>query len=282
MGILILQHCTLIFNPTGGQPGAGKSSIIDMIEERFNTNIVVLNGDEFKPYYPGYNQLLKIDPDNASRIVQEYSNYVVDEMKQALMKQRYNLIIEGTMRNSDTPINTAKLAKENGYIVEACVIATNYYASRIGCIKRYELDKFDSGVGRSVPVASHDEAYNNIPNTLQQLIASKQFENILIYSRYGEIVADYAKGDNIVGIYKDYRQKITPRLYKEVNQLIDDTRSLKSSRNSSNVELVELEKMREALSKEFQEQQINDQNLTLDQLLPVKAKAYILFCGPAI
>lgn len=250
----------------GGQPGAGKSSIIDMIEGRFNSNIVVLNGDEFKPYYPGYKQLLKTDPNKASKIVQEYSNYVVDAVKQELMQQRYNLIIEGTMRNPNIPINTAKLARDDGYIVEACVIATNYYASRVGCINRYELDKFNSGVGRSVPVASHDEAYTNIPNTLQQLIASKQFKDILIYSRYGEIIADYAKGDDIVGIYENYRKEITPKLYKEVNQLIDDTISLKSLRDISNIELVELEKMREGFVKDFHEQQliIKDQNINLD------------------
>lgn len=248
----------------GGQPGAGKSSIIDMIEERFNSNIVVLNGDEFKPYYPGYKQLLRTDPDEASKIVQDYSNYVVDAVKQELMQQGYNLIIEGTMRNPNTPIDTAKLAHNNGYLVEACVIATNYYASRVGCVKRYELDKLDSGVGRSVPVASHDEAYSNIPTTIKALLESGQFDNIQIFSRNGEILGNLIDGENLAQIYVSYRESVSPQLYQETLQNLDAAKMMKESRAAPMSELLELDNLKAELMKKhgLQNKAINELAIT--------------------
>lgn len=229
----------------GGQPGAGKSSIIDLIDERFNGNVVVLNGDEFKPYYPGYKQLLKKDPDEASKIVQKYSNYAVDAIKQELMQRKYNLIIEGTMRIPSIPIATAESARKNGYSVEACIVATNYYASRVGCIKRFELDVAVSGVGRSVPVTSHDEAYDNIPSTIAALVKSKQFENIQVFSRNGEILGNLIDGNELSQIYSSYRDNLSPELYQEILQNLDTTKLMKKSRAAPSDELSELDSLKD-------------------------------------
>jgi hypothetical protein len=57
----------------GGQPGSGKSSAIEKIEQRFNRNIVALNGDDFKTTYPGYDDLLAKDAIKAAKIVQPYN-----------------------------------------------------------------------------------------------------------------------------------------------------------------------------------------------------------------
>ncbi len=54
----------------GGQPAAGKSSIIEELKSQYNNNIVTLNGDEFKPLYPNYPQLAKDNPDYTSKMVQ--------------------------------------------------------------------------------------------------------------------------------------------------------------------------------------------------------------------
>ncbi|RTL12122.1 MAG: hypothetical protein EKK54_05565 [Neisseriaceae bacterium] len=246
---LDLSNKTPSDNPTlvvlGGQPGAGKSSIIDLIDERFSGNVAVLNGDELKPYYPGYKRLLKEDPDKASRIVQEYSNYAIDAIKQELMQRQYNLIIEGTMRNPNIPIGTAKSARSNGYSVEACIVATNYYASRVGCIKRYELDVAVSGVGRSVPVASHDEAYNNIPSTIAALVESKQFDNIQIFSRNGEILGNIIDGNELAQIYSRHRENLSSELYQEILQNLDTTKYMKNSRAAPSDELFELDSLKD-------------------------------------
>ena len=74
----------------GGQPGSGKSSAIEMIEARFEGNIFALNGDDFKELYPNYAELVKANKEQASHVVQDYSNYVVNHLKQEYSDLRYN------------------------------------------------------------------------------------------------------------------------------------------------------------------------------------------------
>lgn len=40
---------------TGGAPGSGKSSFIMEAKEKFNKNIIIVNGDEFRIYHLRFN-----------------------------------------------------------------------------------------------------------------------------------------------------------------------------------------------------------------------------------
>ena len=236
----------------GGQPGAGKSSITQLIKnEKFDGNIVILNGDDFKTAYPNYKNMLERDPDATSEIVQPYSNYVVNHLKQELMSKHLNVMVEGTMRTHKVPLDTAEEFAKFGYQAEAHIIAVNHYASRIGCIERFEKDTLASGSGRSVKSSSHDEAYNQIPETLKNLVDSKKFNNITIFSRDGEIIAEAANGDDVVNEYINYRNTISHDLLNEINQSINRTIKLKNHRNAPIDESQELEQLRSALFKDY-------------------------------
>ena len=41
----------------GGQPGAGKSNLIKMINAQLNGNVLVVNGDEFRRYHPNFDEM---------------------------------------------------------------------------------------------------------------------------------------------------------------------------------------------------------------------------------
>ena len=41
----------------GGQPGAGKSNLIDKIRKEQGKNVIVINGDDFRKYHPDYANL---------------------------------------------------------------------------------------------------------------------------------------------------------------------------------------------------------------------------------
>lgn len=235
----------------GGQPGAGKSTVSDIIESQFQGNIVLLNGDDFKSYYPDYKQLLAQDPDKTAELVQPYSNYVVDYLKQDLIAKELNVMIEGTMRTLNVPLNTINEFKEHGYNVEAFVIAVNHIASRASCIERYENDLALSGSGRSVNVTAHDNTYNSIPETLKGLVDAKVLDNLTIMSRSGEKIAELVNGDDIVKSYKEFRESITPELYKDVRQQIEDTMVKMFERGVKSTEFGELQDLRKSLNQEF-------------------------------
>lgn len=222
-----------------------------MLENKYNNNIISLNGDDFKEYYPNYLKLLKIDPDKTSDIVQPYSNYVVDRLKEDMIAKGLNVMVEGTMRNPDTPLKTAEQFTQHGYKAEAHVISVNEYASQASCIERYERDLNSTGSGRSVKLESHDEAYSKIPATLEALSRSEQISNITVYNRNGDVIADLSNGDNVAQKYVAHREQITPELVSSVEKSIDNSIQLKELRNALNQEITDLNQLKDKLHNKF-------------------------------
>lgn len=245
----------------GGQPAAGKSSIINDVSDKLNGNVVILNGDDYKMYYPNYSELARSDPDATSKLVQPYSNYVVDNLKQEAIAKGINVAVEGTMRNPDAAMTTAKQFGENDYKVEAYVVASNYHNSRVGIELRYETERAKNGYGRMVDPKSHDEAYNNLPNTLKELVDSGKFENITIVNRSGDSIAQLKTGDDIVKSYSQYREQLTPEIYKDVNNKINEVQKLLDNRNAPTSAYENLSKIKDELNKDF----AKTNNLTLDK-----------------
>lgn len=225
------QEKTLVV--VGGQPGAGKSTVTKKIEKTFGHDIVTLNGDDFKTYYPNYLDMLRKFPDGTAKVVQPYSNFVVNELKKELIAKNFNVIIEGTMRDYKVPLDSALQFSKQDYNVEAFVVATNYYASRAAYEERYEVDRIrNNGAGRSVKVEAHDETYNNIPNTIKQLISSGEFTNISICDRNANTLAELAKGDDVVKKYIEFRNKLTPELVSDIRSSFNHTLKMKLNRNA--------------------------------------------------
>lgn len=235
----------------GGQPASGKSSITKELFEQYKDNIVLLNGDEFKPLYPNYKDLAKADPDGTSKLVQPYSNYVVDNLKQEAIERGVNVIVEGTMRTSEVPLKTADEFASKGYTVEAYVVSSSYYNSRIGIEHRYENEVADKGYGRMVNVANHDEAYNNIPNTLQELANSGKFANITIATRDGNSIAETSLGDDIVKAYTNHRDNFTLDIYLDVTDRINEVEKLMTARGASQTEFEKLTGIKSSLDNAF-------------------------------
>ena len=54
---------------------------------------------------------------------QKFSPQVTERLIDKLSREKYNLIIEGTLRTSAVPLKTAELLKSRGYQVELAVLA---------------------------------------------------------------------------------------------------------------------------------------------------------------
>ncbi|HLX55091.1 MAG TPA: zeta toxin family protein, partial [Aquella sp.] len=239
----------------GGQPGSGKSSVIEKIEEYFANNIMALNGDDFKTTYPGYDMLLAQDPIKTSEEVQPYSNYVVNQLKNYYANKKINLIIEGTMRTSEVPLSTINEFKDKVYQVEAYVVVANYYASRTGCLFRLEMDIAGNGYGRAVPVESHDAAYKNIPVTMQKLIDSGKLENLTIMSRNGEIIAELRNGNNVVDIYERRRNLLTKSDFNQIKESLSQVVDMMQQRHAGRNEIDKVMKLQEDVDSSYYNQE---------------------------
>ncbi len=131
----------------GGQPGAGKTSVIKSVQKRFEGDIISINGDDFREYITVYNRLKKKDPELAVKLSQPYTNYIVENLLQECSDKKINIIVEGTMRNSGVPLNTASTLKSKGYHVEGIILTAHELQSRFGIMFRYENELKSKGYG---------------------------------------------------------------------------------------------------------------------------------------
>lgn len=98
---------------TGGQPGAGKSLINDILTTK-NKNLITINGDEFRTYHPKYEKLIKEYGNDSVLHTQKFAGEMTEALIDKLSDNKYGLIIEGTLRTSEIPLKTKNLLEGKG------------------------------------------------------------------------------------------------------------------------------------------------------------------------
>jgi UDP-N-acetylglucosamine kinase len=111
----------------GGQPGSGKSELANqsLRELRQSGSAVTIDADRMREENPRYQQLSKEDPQNAAdRTHKEAAEWSMRLTVTAIEQQR-NLVVDGTMRSPENMRALATRLKENGYDMEARVMAAD-------------------------------------------------------------------------------------------------------------------------------------------------------------
>ncbi|MCU7559122.1 zeta toxin family protein [Riemerella anatipestifer] len=170
----------------GGQPASGKSNLANtIIRQNPDKRFLFVNGDIYRSFHPQAKDLIK-DPHTYSEKTQIFSNFFTEELIKEAIKNKYNIIVEGTMRNPQVPLNTAKMFKENGFYVEALAISAPAIFTEIGLYTRYQEEINFQGVGRLADIKSHHSAVEGILNSLDALYDKKVVDKIQIYSYQGK------------------------------------------------------------------------------------------------
>ncbi|GAP72349.1 hypothetical protein SAMD00024442_3_61 [Candidatus Symbiothrix dinenymphae] len=166
----------------GGQPASGKSKLTRRAQENHpDVDFLIVNGDLFREYHPQYKTLIE-EPLTFSEKTQIFSNVFTERLIQEAIKNRFNIIVEGTMRNPKVPLSTAKIFRDAGFRVEAYVIAAPALFSEIGCFNRYQKEVAAIGVGRLADINSHNEAVKGLPCSVDALFSHQAVDKIVIYS----------------------------------------------------------------------------------------------------
>ena len=83
----------------GGQPASGKTQLALRVQEQNpKINFLVVSGDEFRAYHPEALELIK-DSSTYSEKTQIFSNVFTEKLIEESINQKFNMIVEGTMRN---------------------------------------------------------------------------------------------------------------------------------------------------------------------------------------
>ena len=179
----------------GGQPGAGKSALENMIN--IENKYVSISGDDYRKFHPLYDTLNKIYGKDASKYTQKGSGEMVEHLLKEARKEKWNVILEGTLRKAELPIREAKDFKENGYSVELYVVVVKPEKSFLATLQRYEEMIVRGRIPRMTPKEHHDLVVNDIGNNLEIIYNSKTFDNIKLFDRENNLLYNYRESPNI-------------------------------------------------------------------------------------
>lgn len=167
----------------GGQPGAGKSALAAEAVREFRAHggAVVVDADRMREEHPRYKQLSKEDPQHAADRTQKEAGEWATRLTMTAVEQRRNLVVDGTMRNPENIRDLAVRLKENGYEVEARVMAVHAETSITRARLRFEEQVAERGTGRFVNREQHDNAYAGMVESVRTLEREKLVDAMRLY-----------------------------------------------------------------------------------------------------
>ncbi|WP_373262043.1 zeta toxin family protein [Hungatella hathewayi] len=173
----------------GGQPGSGKSELTKYIKSQ-NDNTIAIDGDYIREFHPHLEYIVKEYGIDYPKVTQPFVNRAVEQLIDELSRDKYNLVIEGTLRDIDVPIKTARMLDERDYLVELYIIATNKELSWQSTIDRGGNMKDSGKIPRYVDKAHHDRITEILPETVRNLENEESIYNIVIMRRDQSIIYD--------------------------------------------------------------------------------------------
>ena len=199
----ILKMYTSSYSPSknpkvfllGGQPGAGKSGLENMIN--LKDEYISISGDDYREYHPRFREINLEYGKEASKYTQQWSSQITEKLIEKLAKEKYNLIIEGTLRTAQLPLKEADRFKKLGYEVELHVLAVKPEKSYLGTLLRYEEMIKWGKIPRMTPKEHHDLVVKNIGDNLEIIYNSKAFDNIKLFDRENNLLYNYKENYDI-------------------------------------------------------------------------------------
>ena len=208
----------------GGQPGAGKTALHELIKDKCSSKVAIINGDEYRRYHPNFNKLQSIYGDESVKYTQKFAGEMTEALINELSNKKYNIVVEGTLRTVDVPLKTCDLLKSKGYDVDLIIMSVKPEISYQSTIVRYE-DAIKCGtIARATPKEHHDGVVQAIPKNLSDIYKSNKFNNILIYNRAKECLFDQSKmpgkdpGEKMKELFSNWNEKDKNDLYEIINR----------------------------------------------------------------
>lgn len=167
----------------GGQSGAGKTMLHQVIKEMLGGNVVVINGDEFRSDHPRFDAIQERYGIDAPAHTAAWSGAMVEALVDALSRAGYNLVVEGTLRTSEVPFKTERLLRKRGYSVSLAIMAVKPQISLASCQLRCEQMRVAGTTPRATDPAHHNKIIHDIVDNLAVLEDSGEFDEVLLYNR---------------------------------------------------------------------------------------------------
>jgi hypothetical protein len=113
-----------------GQPGAGKGNLVLAARLEFSRNVVTIDPDAQREFHPDIKKLRESHPYTWSGHTHYDASRWAGELRDAAVAGRRNLIVDTTLGNADSAIQTIKGLQAKAYSVEARDISTRQVEGR--------------------------------------------------------------------------------------------------------------------------------------------------------
>lgn len=167
----------------GGQPGAGKSQVLDLAKIEFKNNIIICNADDYRTYHPNTKEILRLHepyyPDITTKLAQNLNLMLRNECKQ----RGLHFALEITMRDGAGANATIQGIKNSGFTCNIDLLAVNEKWSRLGTVQRLENQRAVDNHGRMVSTEAHNDRYLAMPQAVKELADKKLYDNMRIFGR---------------------------------------------------------------------------------------------------
>ena len=189
-----LSNALSISSPTaiifGGQPGSGKSTLLTLVNDELigNARAVVIAGDSFRQYHTPYKELLALGYKDAAFLTSEDIGRWVEKAIIYSGQMRYNMAIEGTMRESSGISNLLKKLHQAHYKTDIRVLAVNDRISWQRVLLRYEIECAKSEPGRMVLPKIHADSYRGLLKTLDKIEQERLADRLTVYKADGTLL----------------------------------------------------------------------------------------------
>lgn len=167
----------------GGQAGAGKSRLSPIVHRDFNGNIIQVDFDEIRAGHPRFKDVNEAYPEYTHRILLEDTDRVQNTLLDEFRTSGYNILYEGTLRNTDGFVNLASKFKKSGYNVELYLMAVPELESLGSTYSRYAIDKIRKAKPRWVEKKAHDDSFTGLIRTLSVFQKKELFDSAKVFIR---------------------------------------------------------------------------------------------------
>lgn len=174
---------------TAGQPGAGKSRLVEAAEAEFSKNTVVVDPDRLRGLHPDIRELRQAHPYAWSMQTNHDAGKWAARLRDVAMEGRRNLIVDTTLSDADAAIRNIRKLQARGYDAEVRVVAAHRLESRLGIDQRFTNDLRNLGYARHVPDDFHTKAYSALPDNLDKVL-DRTGARIRIFDREGRELYD--------------------------------------------------------------------------------------------
>lgn len=173
----------------GGQPGAGKGGLVRTTKAELAFDVVPIDPDALRDFHPDVARFRSETPYTWSGRTHADASAWADELLEATVKGRKNLIFDTTLSNGEWAAGLIDDLQAKGYDVEVRAIAAHRLESELGVEKRF-TEKLDlEGHARYVPASARDAIYGKLGASLDTIHASTGVP-IRIFDREGTELYD--------------------------------------------------------------------------------------------